>query len=195
MIAGEPTDGQTPLDPDEALGLVPSHIETRGELNEWEQANIAEALDWLSRRRTGDSVLSLEFLRELHRRMFGKTWRWAGTFRATGKTLGVAASQIPEALKNLIENTRYQVKAGVPPQDEIAMRFHHELVRIHPFANGNGRHGREMTDQLLRELGRPPFTWGSVNLDVAGTARSAYIGALRSADSGAFDGLRGFVRS
>ena len=87
------------------------------------------------------------------------------------------------------------MKAGVPPQDEIAMRFHHELVRIHPFANGNGRHGREMTDQLLRELGRPPFTWGSVNLDVAGTARSAYIGALRSADSGAFDGLRGFVRS
>ena len=92
MIAGEPTDGQTPLDPDEALGLVPSHIETRGELNEWEQANIAEALDWLSRRRTGDSVLSLEFLRELHRRMFGKTWRWAGTFRATGKTLGVGKS-------------------------------------------------------------------------------------------------------
>ena len=195
MIAGEPTDGQTPLDPDEAEGLIPSHIETRGELNEWEQANIAEALDWLSRRRTSETVLSLEFLRELHRRMFGKTWRWAGTFRTTGKTLGITASQIPEALKNLIENTKYQVRAGVPPQDEIAMRFHHELVRIHPFANGNGRHGREMTDQLLSELGCPPFTWGSVRLDVAGTARSAYIAALRLADSGAFEALRAFLRT
>jgi fido (protein-threonine AMPylation protein) len=109
----DPGDGQTPLDPDEAEGLLPSHIQTRAELNEWEQANIADALAWLGRGRSMETVLSLEFLRELHRRMFGKTWRWAGMFRKTGKSIGVPASQIPEALVNLIENTRHQVKTGV----------------------------------------------------------------------------------
>lgn len=188
-------EGQTPLDPDEAEGLIPSHIETRGELNEWEQANIARAVARLGRRRASGSILSIDFLRELHRRMFGDTWRWAGTFRASGKTIGVPASQIPEALMNLLENTKHQIGRGALDPDEIAMRFHHELVRIHPFVNGNGRHGREMTDQLLRELGRPRFTWGSARLDAAGTARSAYLSALRSADNGAFDSLRSFVRS
>jgi Fic-DOC domain mobile mystery protein B len=191
----DPGEGQTPLDPDEAEGLIPSHIETRAELNEWEQANIADALAWLSRRRSTETVLSLEFLRELHRRMFGKTWRWAGTFRKTGKSIGVPASQVPEALVNLIENTRHQVRTGVRDPDEIALRFHHQLVSIHPFANGNGRHAREMTDQLLKELGHPPFTWGSANLDAAGAARSAYISALRQADNGAYDSLRAFVRA
>lgn len=188
-------DGQTPLDPDEANGLIPSHIETRGELNEWEQANIARAEAWLSRRRAVATILSIDFLGELHRRMFGDTWRWAGTFRTTGKTIGVPASRIPEALKNLLENTLYQTGSGALPSDEIAMRFHHELVRIHPFVNGNGRHGRAMTDQLLRELGCPRFTWGSARLEAVGSARSAYLEALRSADNGAFDSLRSFVRS
>lgn len=195
MTAGETADGQTPLDPEEVEGLIPSHIETRGELNEWEQANIADALAWLSRRRSRDTILSLALLRELHRRMFGKTWRWAGTFRTTGKTIGVQAGQIPEAVYNVLENVKEQVRQGDLPFDEIAMRFHHELVSIHPFANGNGRHAREMADLLLRELGRPPFTWGSADLDRAGKARSTYIAALRNADRGVFDALRAFVRS
>ena len=195
MSRDAPDDGQTPLDPDESDGLIPSHIETRGELNEWEQANIARAVAWLSRRRATGSILSIAFLRELHRRMFGDTWRWAGTFRASGKTIGVPASQIPEALMNLLENTKHQMESEAQSPDEIAMRFHHALVSIHPFVNGNGRHGREMADQLLRELGRPRFTWGSARLDAAGTARSAYLAALRCADNGAFDSLRSFVRS
>jgi Fic-DOC domain mobile mystery protein B len=194
MKPEDPGDGQTPVDPDEAEGLLPSHLETRGELDEWEQNNIAEGVVWLSRRR-GSSTLSMESLRELHRRMFGKTWKWAGTFRTTGKTIGLPASQLAEAVKNLIENTKHQLETGLLETDEIAMRFHHELVRIHPFANGNGRHARLMTDQLLKERGHQPFTWGSAKLDVAGEARSAYITALRQADGGSYDALRRFVRS
>lgn len=186
--------GQTPLDPDEEEGLIPGHISTRRELNEWEQANIAAALPWLGRRRSRDRLLSLTFTRELHRQMFGKTWRWAGTFRTTGKTIGLPASQVPEAVHNLLENVRAQINQRTLPPDEIAMRFHHELVRIHPFANGNGRHARMMSDLLLRDMGRPPFTWGSAALD-AGTARVAYIAALRRADLGSLDALREFVRS
>jgi Fic family protein len=105
------------------------------------------------------------------------------------------ANQIPEAVCNLLENVKQQVQQGDLHPDEIAMRFHHELVRIHPFANGNGRHAREIVDLLLRDLGRPPFTWGSADLDSAGTARSTYMAALRNADTGVLDALRDFVRS
>ena len=133
------TDGQTPLDPDEVEGLIPSYVRTRQELNEWEQANIASAIAWLSQRRRRNPVLSLSFLRELHRRMFGKTWRWAGKFRTSGKTIGIPADQITEAVYNLLEDTKEQVKNRGSSADEIAVRFHHGLVRIHPFPNGNGR--------------------------------------------------------
>ncbi len=195
MKADDLAEGQTPLDPDEADDLIPGHIGTRVELNEWEQANIAEAMVWLGRRQLSRTVLTLEFLRALHQRMFGKTWRWAGRFRSTARTIGLPASQIPEALANLIENTRHQIEHHTPGPDDIAIRFHHELVRIHSFANGNGRHARAMTDQLLKQLGQSPFTWGSSMLDASGKARTAYIAALRQADSGSHDKLRAFVRS
>lgn len=110
--------------------------------------------------------------------MFGETWEWAGQFRQTGKTIGVSAVAIPESLKNL-----------------LGARFHHRLVQIHPFPNGNGRHGRLMTDALLKELGSAPFTWGSANLDALGTARATYIPALRRADEGDYTQLMAFVRT
>ena len=118
--------GATPLDPDEAEGLIPIHVETRQELNEWEQANIARAEAWLTRRRSAQSVLTLEFLRELHRRMFDGTWAWAGRFRKTEKTIGVTPSQIPEQLAALLENTRQQIQFGSLATDEIALRFRSE---------------------------------------------------------------------
>ncbi|MEO8029619.1 MAG: mobile mystery protein B [Gemmatimonadota bacterium] len=195
MKADDLAAGQTPLDPDEADDLIPGHIGTKAELNEWEQANIADALVWLGRRQLSRTVLTLEFLRALHHRMFGKTWRWAGKFRSTAKSIGLPASQIPEAIANLIENTRHQIEHHTPGPEEIALRFHHALVRIHPFANGNGRHARAMTDQLLKQLGQPPFTWGAETLGVSGRARTSYIKALRQADNGSYDELRNFVRS
>ena len=42
-------DGATPLDPDEMDGLRFKHISTRGELDELEQANIDEGLQWLKK--------------------------------------------------------------------------------------------------------------------------------------------------
>jgi Fic-DOC domain mobile mystery protein B len=186
--------GSTPIDPDEAEGLIPGHIGTQAELNEWEQANIAAAETWLASRRRVP-VLSLDFLRELHARMFGSTWTWAGSFRTTGKSIGVPAHNIPAALDDLLANTLYQVEHKTFDADEIALRFHHELVRIHPFPNGNGRHARFMTDLLLIELGRDRFTWGSASLRPAGVTRSSYLTALKAADNGDLDLLRRFTRS
>jgi Fic-DOC domain mobile mystery protein B len=187
--------GQTPLDAHELAQLVPKHITTQGQLNEWEQTNIVEALKWLKRSRH-PAVLTEEFCRELHKRMFRKTWKWAGTFRQSDKNIGCDWRQVPTRLRQLLDNAQFWVNDKVFPLDEIAVRFHHQLVRLHAFPNGNGRHSRLMTDKLLNDAGGHPFSWGNgVNLEADGDVRNIYLDALRTADAGDIAKLRAFVRS
>lgn len=186
--------GATPLDPDEARGLIPGHIRMQAELDQWEQANVLEGSTWAMRSRERD-VLSERFVRELHKRMFGSTWQWAGTFRTTGKNIGVDSAQIGVQLHELLENARYWIERSTFPMDEIAARFHHRLVVIHPFSNGNGRHARQMTDVLLKRNGAAAFSWGGANLETVGDARDRYLVALRAADAGDYAQLLAFVRS
>jgi len=188
-------DGQTPLDPDEKTGLIPRHIETKGALNDWEQENILQATKWL-RRAKAPTVLSEGFCRDLHRRMFNQTWKWAGTFRKSDKNIGCDWTLVAVKLNQLLGNAQYWVDNGTFPPDELAARFHHALVWIHPFPNGNGRHARMMADALLKQLGRPAFSWGSgANLVSASAVRARYLAALRAADKNDFADLVAFVRS
>jgi len=187
--------GATPLDPDESAGLLPGHIATREQLDEWEAENILEGQRWAASAAKRRDILEDAFLRELHRRMFGRTWKWASSYRATEKNLGVAPARIAEEVRQLLENTRAQIAAKVAPIDEIAARLHHRLVWIHPFANGNGRHARALSDLLLAANGAEPFTWGRGDLEHAGEARERYLAALRAADARDFSLLLAFVRS
>jgi len=153
----EQPDDATPLTPEEREGLIPSHVALRRELNELEQDNIIEANSWaFSRKRTPTSET---FGRSLHRRMFGKVWRWSGTYRTSDKNLGVERWQIQAKLAEAYDNARYWVEHGTFPPDEIAVRFHNALVFIHPFPNGNGRWSRMMADLLLVRMGSPRFSW------------------------------------
>lgn len=186
--------GATPLDEDEKAGLIPSHISNRGELNAWEQENILEGERWAFARRRKD-ILTLKFLQELHRRMFGRTWRWAGKFPTTEKNIGVDPLQIAPELKKLVDDVAYQIDHKAYSLDEIAARFHHRLTWIHPFPNGNGRHARLMTDLLLTRNGAPPFSWGEDDLVADTEIRRRYIAALRSADARDYTSLFAFVRS
>lgn len=186
--------GTTPLDPDESAGLLPGHIATREQLDEWEAENILEGQRWAAGAARRSDILDDIFLRELHRRMFGRTWKWAGAYRSTEKNIGVAPARIAEEVRQLLENTRAQLAGKVAPIDEIAARFHHRLVWIHPFPNGNGRHARLLTDLLLAANGAEPFTWGRGDLEHAGEARERYLAALRAADARDFAPLLAFVR-
>jgi Fic-DOC domain mobile mystery protein B len=186
--------GATPLDPDESAGLLPGHIATREQLDEWEAENILEGQRWAASAAKRLDILDDVFLRELHRRMFGRTWKWAGTYRSTEKNLGVAPSRIAEDVRELLENTRAQIAGKVALVDEVAARFHHRLVWIHPFPNGNGRHARLLTDLLLVANGAEPFTWGRSDLEHPGEARERYLAALRAADARDFAPLLAFVR-
>ncbi len=186
--------GATPLSHEEREGLIPSYITLRRELNDAEQANIAEATSWAWRRRR-HGLLDEAFLRRLHQRMFGKVWRWAGSYRTTDKNIGVDAQRIPTALRQLIDDSQFWIDHKTYPADEIAARFHHRLVQIHCYPNGNGRHARLATDLLLRELGQSPFSWGSAGLVDEAEVRARYVAALRAADGHDLSPLLAFVRS
>ncbi len=187
--------GATPLDPDEAAGLIPSHISTHGQLNEWELVNIVEGEHWAFSRRH-KNLLSIEFVRRLHKRMFGDTWRWAGTFRSTEKNIGIDPARIQPALLDLFKDVATQLEHKSYSLDEIAARFSHRLVSIHPFANGNGRLSRTMADLLLVQHGAERFSWGAgTNLVAESDTRQAYLDALRAADARDYAPLLVFVRS
>lgn len=188
--------GATPLDPDEAAGLVPSHITTQADLNAWEQANILQAVRWVARQKKRD-LLTEGFVRDLHRRMFDQTWKWAGTFRQSNKNIGVDWTQVAVKLRNLLDNTRFQIDHKVFEPDELVVRFHHQLVWVHAFPNGNGRHARLMADVLAQQLGRPRMTWGGADVELVsmGTVRDRYLKALREADQGQWSALIAFARS
>ncbi len=197
LVLDEPDaqDGQTPLDPDEKAHLIPRHIETKGALNDWEQENILLATKWLRRARIPE-VLSEGFCRDLHSRMFNKTWKWAGTFRQSDKNMGCDWTLVAVKLNQLLGNAKYWMDNGTFAPDELAARFHHALVWIHPFPNGNGRHSRMMADALLKQLGQKSFSWGGGgNLVNASEVRARYLAALRAADKNDFAGLLAFVRS
>ncbi|MGE0031280.1 MAG: mobile mystery protein B [Steroidobacteraceae bacterium] len=172
--------GATPLDPDEARALIPSHIGTQAELNEWEHDNILEGERWAFARRR-KNFLTAEFLQRLHRKMFGATWKWAGQWRMTEKNIGIAPDRIPGAVRQLLQDVAAQLEAHSYPIREIAARLHHRLVQIHPFANGNGRLARTYADVLLFTHGEARFRWGDNDLIAPGVAREQYIAALRAA--------------
>lgn len=183
----------TPLEPEERRQLIPTYITTRAQLNEAEQINITEADGWaFSRKR---DVLTERFLLDLHKRMFGKVWRWAGTSRTTERNIGVQAYKINIEFRTLLDDVRYWIDKATYSPEEVALRFHHRLVWIHPFPNGNGRHARLAADLLALALGRPRFTWGSANIVVAATTRAAYVAALKAADNHDIEPLLAFARS
>lgn len=188
----EPADA-TPLTPEEREGLIPSHVTLRRELNELEQQNILLADTWVFARK--HDPLKEAFARRLHRRMFGEVWRWAGAYRDSNKNIGVDRDRIQIRLHEALDNVRYWIEHKTFSADEIAVRFHHALVFIHPFPNGNGRWSRLMADILAVRLGQPRFTWGRSTLYTADKTRRAYIEALKTADNHDFALLIAFARS
>ena len=187
-------EGATPLDPDEMEGLKFPHIGTRSELDQLEHQNIQEGYSWLKQQRKYKDFLTEAFLLELHKQLFGSVWSWAGSFRLSDKNIGVDHLIISAELRNLINDARYWAENDTYSREEFAARFHHRLVKIHPFANGNGRHGRIATDVVLEEvLGVSPINWGTGTLVEDGEHRQTYIHALRAADEYNYQPLIHFV--
>jgi Fic-DOC domain mobile mystery protein B len=189
--------GQTPLDEEEKEGLKIKSIATREELNEFEQKNIEDALSWLIGQNIPLSLLLTEkFIKDLHFKMFGSVWLWAGEFRISDKTIGIDSRYIAVELKKLLDDCNYWIENKVFSDEEIAIRLKHRLVKIHPFPNGNGRHSRLMADTLMEKVfNKPIFSWGGISLNSLADERSSYIKALQEADKGNYGPLLEFAES
>lgn len=190
-------EGATPIDEDERQSLIPRHIQTQDELNAFENLNIAQVMPWA---RKQHNLLTVRFLKTLHKKMFGQTWKWAGQFRKSQKNIGIEAYRIESELHQLCGDIQYQIQNKAFASDEIAIRFHHRSVFIHAFVNGNGRHARLACDLLIQDLGNNGFSWGSKtynhnDLSSLNDMRRAYISALKSADKGDYEQLIHFSRS
>ncbi len=190
-------DGQTPLDEDEKEGLLIPTIATRGELDEFEQQNIEQAISWsLKRSLKAEAVFKENFMKEVHKRMYGGVWAWAGEFRKTNKNIGIDKWQIPTELRYLLDDVKFWYANKSYSPEEITIRFKHRLVSIHCFANGNGRHSRLMADIIIEKLYKQPvFTWGAANLIKPSDTRAAYLFAIKTADAGNIEPLILFARS
>jgi Fic-DOC domain mobile mystery protein B len=189
-------EGQTPLEEDELADLKLSHITNQEELNYWEFKNIRSAEEW-AHKNIPDDFLSEVYIRKLHEKIFGDVWKWGGIYRKTRKNVGIDAAQIATEIKNLADSTKAWLKHKSYPPLELAIRFHHRVVFIHPFPNGNGRQGRLLTDVLVKkELSIPALTWGSgQSIEKEGSIRNQYVEALRTGDKGNFDPLLTFATS
>ncbi len=186
--------GQTPLDEEEKRALIPSLI-TREDLDAWEQENILEARSWLMRKSTlaRQDVMSEAFLLDLHKRMFGRVWKWAGDYRRSDKNIGVAFYEIPTHLRELMDDAGFWRQYKSYPPRDMAVMLHHRLVKIHLFPNGNGRHARMCADALLAQAGEIPLSWGGGDLNKPEELRRRYIDALQAADRGDYDPLLAFA--
>jgi Fic-DOC domain mobile mystery protein B len=197
-IGPEPS-GATPLEPEDLEGLIPDFVATRADLNVVEFENITKALPWAlqrARRLQSQGVLAYGFMMELHRRMFGDVWTWAGTPRRRETNIGVAPQLIPSQSMQTLDDAKYWHAEKVFEPDDLAARTHCRLVSVHPFVNGNGRCTRLMADLYLTSIGASPFTWGGTNLDVDGSGRAEYIAALvKAADTDDYAGLIQFARA
>lgn len=185
------------MDEDEKEGLLIPDIATRGELDEFEQRNIENAIQWtMSRAFKAESVFKEDFIRLLHKKMYGDVWSWAGEFRKTNKNIGTQLWQISTELKYLLDDAKFWHENKTYSPDEMAIRFKHRLVEIHCFPNGNGRHSRLMADIIIEKLYKQPvFSWGASNLTADGAARAPYLKAVKAADLGEYAFLLAFARS
>jgi Fic-DOC domain mobile mystery protein B len=190
-------EGQTPLDEEEKNGLRIPTIAIRQELDEFEQQNIEDAMLWVfNKSLNAEIVLTEKFICDLHKRMYGQVWSWAGKFRKTDKNLGIDKWKIPVELRALCDDALFWMINQTFSNDEIALRFKHRLVSIHCFSNGNGRHSRLMADIIISKvLNQPIFSWGSNYLVKEDNARKSYLKALKSADCGELKPLLLFSRS
>jgi Fic-DOC domain mobile mystery protein B len=197
-IGPEPS-GATPLEPEDLEGLIPDFVATRPDLNIVEFENIAKALPWALRQARAlgtEGILAYKFIMDLHRRMFGDVWTWAGTPRRRETNIGIAPHLVPSQSIQTLDDARYWHAEKVFDTDELAARIHCRLVSVHPFVNGNGRATRLLADLYLTANGSRPFTWGGTNLDTDGSGRKEYIAALvKAADTDDYADLLRFARA
>ena len=171
-------DGQTPLPPELQKGLKIKTIQTVGELDEYEEDNIAKGLSWLAKQKA--DPCKYDFWLKLHKKLFENVWSWAGKIRT--HELANPDFKLPHEiwpeLYQLEKDLDFWISARSVSNQELAARFHERIETIHPFANGNGRFGRIVTEQVCKYHQFDVPSWGAKFKSDPMNRRKAYIAGL-----------------
>ncbi len=190
-------DGQTPLPEELRKGLLQKTIQSIGELDEFEEDNIASGLIWLEKYKR-DDYLTHTFWVKLHKKLFDKVWKWAGKIRENElqNPYFKMPHQIRTELKKLEDDIQYWISNNTYNHQELAARFHERIETIHPFPNGNGRFGRIITEYICERQNVEVPKWGDLLKDKPTLRRSEYIAALnKTRETKRYDDLIKFMFS
>ena len=150
-IAGTGLSGALTPQAREIFGDQPRKVE----LYEAEQAvnddiSIALLDDIVDGRLKLTDILTDTFLRELHQKLYGDLWTWAGRYRTRDLNIGVDRARIAVELRGSLGNIRYRWEhtEDWAPR-ELGIAVHAETVRIHGFVDGNGRSTRLLADLVF----------------------------------------------
>lgn len=126
-----------------------------------------------------DELLGDHFVRDLHARLYGDIWVWAGRLRQHEVNIGVAPEQIAVELRSTLDSIRYRWERT----DDFTPRvlgviIHAETVRIHPFVDGNGRTTRLLADLVYIAAQEPVDFQYDWDID-----KSRYVELLREFDA------------
>ena len=182
--------GETPLPHDELTALLPHVVEvlekpvSRAAVYDLEQAvqeQVSE--DLLTAAFNGslslDELLTDYFVRDLHERLYGDIWSWAGRWRQRDVNIGVDPRQIAVELRSALDNIRYRWEHTDDwTARELGLATHAETVRVHPFTDGNGRTTRLLADLVFIAAQEPAEFQYNWDLD-----KRRYIELLRSFDT------------
>jgi Fic family protein len=161
-------------------GIVPRYRSLR-EINEVQNFKSLKAF-----RDKYKGRVTLAFIKKLHSLiMHNIDEESAGSFRRTDD-IGILGADLHLCPSMLIENELVRItadyyrriKENYHPFEEIVM-YHYAFEAIHPFADGNGRVGRELFNYMLTKKGYPRLLF-------PGDRRSGYIDALRHGNEGRY---------
>ena len=185
-----PDYGETPVLEDHLDDLLPAIRDLMGEsptsavvydLEQGIQRSVSQEVvaDVLAGRRVVDDLLTDHYVRDLHARLYRPIWSWAGKFRRRELNIGVAPEQIAVELRTSLDGIRHRwVSTSDWTARQLGIAVHAEVVRIHPFTDGNGRTTRLLADLVFLVAqdgpGRQQYDW---DLDKQG-----YITSLRAYD-------------
>jgi len=192
MTLFDAPENATPVE--DASGLIPTHITTKEQLNEWEVNNILKAAErYLTKRLK--RIITVDFIKKVHKDMFDDTWEWAGQFRKRDLSIGVDWHKIQVEVKKLADDIEFWGKGKSDLNIfEQSIRIHHRLVKIHPFLNGNGRHARMIADIFLYSCRHKMPIWPSHEIISSTDIRKRYINVLNKADKNDYRPLEKFTK-
>ena len=151
-----------------------------------EIVNLQDANDFITSEEGVNSELSVDFIKKIHYLITKHTKvRDPGSFKDRPNEFREnIETALPIKIPELIETLAQFFEVASDETDPIVLAcwLHHQIAKIHPFNDGNGRTARTLQDWVLHKNKYLPCSTGSLG-------RQKYYDLLEEADEGIWEDL------